>query len=520
MKKICISLILCLIVLLPVYSYAPLNFVDDPSQVDMAKFTQLMKYIDNDEEQKAKDFIVENNISKDELSFYMVTSPDVMPQIYDMEYITTEAEKREGGLFFGGLDAIMAECNKRLAFLLESGADAFSYHFTFNEQTYSFPDYLAVSALATNRDIMRMAYLFLDQLDIIHEMSSEFNSERTFKDFFDLGILGGFSSRFQFGDDESYNVITKLINYFGCEPSEELFLSMMNYNYGAKWLELAILLGNSWADNGYEFLKSTADSFAETMAEYFDGGKYYYGLNPNGALKLLNDMGYDFEDDSYSILFSALHNKVLASDEIKYVIEQQDAWNIRNDEGETLLMHVVSYTEPNKELVKFMLDNGADISRLSRDRESVLIFATHEFAPLKNVQTIIENGADVLAKDKDGYNAISVLFKNATPTKPDSPLFPTDGNFDFVDDYFCPLLKLLIDAGVPLNESDNFDWTVAGLIARSKNNAYYSDRDVFRLLYENGLDFTAKSQGRSVSQIISSGGNTKLEDFLLDNEII
>ena len=59
-----------------------------------------------------------------------------------------------------------------------------------------------------------------------------------------------------------------------------------------------------------------------------------------------------------------------------------------------------------------------------------------------------------------------------------------------------------------------------GLIARSKNNAYYSDRDVFRLLYENGLDFTAKSQGRSVSQIISSGGNTKLEDFLLDNEII
>ena len=85
MKKICISLILCLIVLLPVYSYAPLNFVDDPSQVDMAKFTQLMKYIDNDEEQKAKDFIVENNISKDELSFYMVTSPDVMPQIYDTE---------------------------------------------------------------------------------------------------------------------------------------------------------------------------------------------------------------------------------------------------------------------------------------------------------------------------------------------------------------------------------------------------------------------------------------------------
>ena len=126
----------------------------------------------------------------------------------------------------------------------------------------------------------------------------------------------------------------------------------------------------------------------------------------------------------------------------------------------------------------------------------------------------------VLAKNKNGYNAISILFRNAAPSRPYNPLFPTDGNFDFVDDYFCPLLHMLIDSGVPLNGQDNFRWTIAGLIARSRNNAYYSNNDIFELLYENGLDFTAKSQGKSVSQIISSNGNTKLEDFLLDKGLL
>ena len=519
MKKIAILSVLCLIALLPAYSYGQLNFVDESSQVDTAQFIQLLDYIDNGEEQMAKDYIAENNITQDELSFYMIASPDVMPQIYDLEYIIAEAEGNEGGLLLGGLDVFMAECSKRLAFFLQNGADAFRYHFTFNEQSYSFPDYLAVSALAAPRDVMRLAYLFLGQLDIVHEMSNEFRPERNFKDFHDLGILDH-TSRFYLGDDESYDVIAKLIDYFGCGPSEEIFLAMLNHNYDTEWLELDISLGNSWVEDGFDFSVSAADSFASTMEEYFDGENYFRGLDPDGSLKLLSDMGFDFEEDSYAILFSAIQDKNLSAEEIKYVIEQQVAWNARNDDGETLLMHIAAYTEPDKGLVEFMLDGGADIARLSRDRESVLIFASKEFAPLENIHTMIAEGADVLSKNKNGYNAISILFRNAAPSRPYNPLFPTGGNFDFVDDYFCPLLQLLIDAGVPLNDQDNFRWTIAGLIARSRNNAYYSNDDVFELLYENGLDFTAKSQGRSVSQIISGNGNTKLEDFLQDKGLL
>lgn len=520
MKKIAILSVLCLIALLPAYSYGQLNFVDESSLFDMAQFTQLLTYIDNGEEQMAKDYIAENDISPDELSFYMIASPDVMPQIYDIEYIVAEAEGNEGGLLLGGLDVFMAECSNRLAFFLQNGADAFRYHFTFNEQAYSFPDYLAVFALASSRDVMRLAYLFLDQLDIVYEMSNEFNPERNFKDFYDMGLMEGYNTRFPFGDDESYDVIAKLINYFGCEPSEGIFLAMLNHNYDVEWLELDISLGNSWVDYGFDFSKSAADDFASTMSEYFDGENYFRGLDPKGSLKLLSDMGLDFEEDSYAILFSAIQDKSLSADEIKYVIEQQDAWNARNDDGETLLMHIVAYTEPEKGLVEFMLDGGADITRLSRDRESVLVFASQEFAPLENIYTIITKGADVQAKNKNGYNAISILFRNAAPSRPYNPLFPTDGEFDFIDDYFCPLLHMLIDSGVPLNGQDNFRWTIAGLIARSRNNAYYSNNDIFELLYENGLDFTAKSQGKSVSQIISSNGNTKLEDFLLDKGLL
>ena len=125
-----------------------------------------------------------------------------------------------------------------------------------------------------------------------------------------------------------------------------------------------------------------------------------------------------------------------------------------------------------------------------------------------------------MGKNKDENNALSILFKNASPSTPYNPLFPTDGNFDFIDDYFCPLLDLLIKSGVPLNDKDKFNWTISGYIARARSRAYYSDNKVFELLYENGLDFASKSGGKSVSQIISSNGNTELEDFLLDNGIL
>ena len=116
------------------------------------------------------------------------------------------------------------------------------------------------------------------------------------------------------------------------------------------------------------------------------------------------------------------------------------------------------------------------------------------------------------------YSKVLSLFFFLVLTK--NPLFPKGGGFDFVDDYFCPLLELLISSGVHLNDQDGFRWTIAGYIARAQKNAYYSNNKVFELLYENGLDFTSKSAGRSVSQIISEGGNTKLEDFLLDKGLI
>ena len=162
-------------------------------------------------------------------------------------------------------------------------------------------------------------------------------------------------------------MIAKLIDYFGCGPSEEIFLAMLNHNYDTEWLELDISLGNSWVANGFDFSVSAADSFASTMEEYFDGENYLRGLDPDGSLKLLSDMGFDFEEDSYAILFSAIQDKNLSAEEIKYVIEQQGAWNARNDDGETLLMHIAAYTEPDKGLVEFMLDGGADIAFQSGD---------------------------------------------------------------------------------------------------------------------------------------------------------
>lgn len=519
MKRIivlCLTFITCLCA---AYSYATFNFPsDDPSYSN--NFNAIMTYVDNGEEQKAIDYIEENNITEEELSFYLVASPDVMPLLNNIDYIMSESEKYDGGFLFGGLTEWGESCNKRLAFLLNNGANAFEYHVELEDGPITFPDYLALSALACPSDTYSLPYLFLNQLDIIYELSSEFNVLKDFKYFYDLGLVGGYSNNFSFGDDLSYDVISKLIGYFGCAPSEDMFLSMLNHNNGHKWFELAVDLANNWVQDDYSFSRSTINTFAEAVGEYFDEHKYYLGLNPDGTLKLLSDMGYDFSDNSYEILFDAVLDSNVTDAELEYVIEKQDAWNVRNDDGDTLLMHVAAYTNPERGLVKFMLDGGSDITRVARDRSSVLIFATKEFAPIDNIKFLIESGADVLAKNKDENNALSILFKNASPSTPYNPLFPTDGNFDFIDDYFCPLLDLLIKSGVPLNDKDKFNWTISGYIARARSRAYYSDNKVFELLYENGLDFASKSGGKSVSQIISSNGNTELEDFLLDNGIL
>lgn len=516
MKKVLFFCLMFVTILSEAYSYAPFNFPSEDAAYT-ANFNAIMAYVDNGEEQKAVEYIEENNITKEELSFYLISSPDVMPLLDNIDYIRSESEKYDGGFDLGGVAEWGETCNKRLTFLLNNGANAFEYQLQLEDGPVTVPDYLALAALTCSSDYPYLSNLYLKQIDLIYELSIEFNALKDFKYFFDLGLIRG---RFGFGDDFSYGVITKLINYFGCEPSEDIFLSMLNHYNDHNWFELAVDLASNWVQDGYSFSRSTINSFAESVGEYFDEHKYYSGLNPDGILKLLNDMGYDFSDDSYEILFDAIQDPNVTDDEIKYVIEQQDAWNVRNDDGETLLMHIAAYTSPERVLVKFMLEGGSDITRVARDRSSVLIFATQEFAPIENIRVLIESGADVLAKNKDEYNALSILFKNASPNTPYNPLFPTDGNFDFIDDYFCPLLELLIESGVPLNDEDKFGWTISGFIARARSRAYYSDNKVFELLYDSGLDFSSKSGGKTVSQIISSNGNTELEDFLLDNGLL
>ncbi len=148
MKRIlvlCLTFITCLCA---VYSYAPFNFPsDDPSYSN--NFNAIMTYVDNGEEQKAIDYIEENNITEEKLSFYLVASPDVMPLLNNIDYIMSESEKYDGGFLFGGLTELWGgSCNKRLAFLLNNGANAFEYQLELEDGPITFPDYLALSALA------------------------------------------------------------------------------------------------------------------------------------------------------------------------------------------------------------------------------------------------------------------------------------------------------------------------------------------------------------------------------------
>ena len=140
------------------------------------------------------------------------------------------------------------------------------------------------------------------------------------------------------------------------------------------------------------------------------------------------------------------------------------------------------------EIVKYLVENGADVNLRDYGNTTALMMAS--FENLEIVRYLIEKGADVNAKNNNKYTALS----QATLT----------GHIDIV--------KCLVENGIDVNSKDYFDNTA--LISASENGRL----NIVKYLVEHGADVNiANELNITALSIASQLGRFEVVKYLVEN---
>jgi ankyrin repeat protein len=141
------------------------------------------------------------------------------------------------------------------------------------------------------------------------------------------------------------------------------------------------------------------------------------------------------------------------------------------------------------ELVKFLVENGADVNAKYKDNNTALLLACKK-SHFDIVKYLVENGAAVNANDSRSSTPLILASKN--------------GNFEIV--------KFLVENGADVNAKYKADHTA--LVLASKNSHF----EIVKFLIENGADLNAKCSDKHQPLILASkNGNLELVKYLIKN---
>ncbi len=145
--------------------------------------------------------------------------------------------------------------------------------------------------------------------------------------------------------------------------------------------------------------------------------------------------------------------------------------------------------ENNSQIVRFLLERGADVNATSNYAGTALMSASEE-GHLAVVRLLIEHGADVNARDRFGSTALM---------------------FASINGYYT-IAKLLLGAGADINARDNDGY--AALTYASRNG----HKEVVEILLDFGADVNATSNNGETALICASRwGYKEVVKLLLDN---
>jgi ankyrin repeat protein len=85
--------------------------------------------------------------------------------------------------------------------------------------------------------------------------------------------------------------------------------------------------------------------------------------------------------------------------------------NVKNKYGDTALIATIDRTSIDKDIVKLLIDNGANVNDTDRDGFTALMHAAKK-GDKDIVQLLLENGADTNIESNNGKTALSLALHN------------------------------------------------------------------------------------------------------------
>ena len=132
--------------------------------------------------------------------------------------------------------------------------------------------------------------------------------------------------------------------------------------------------------------------------------------------------------------------------------------------GNTLLMHAIKNN--NVEIIKYLIDKGADVNAKDYKNNTVLIQAVSQISDPNIIELLINAGADVKAEDNNGFDCLGYAVLNNTNEE---------------------IIKLLINKGLNVKKVYEKGFKTLAFYAGGNPNP-----EIMQILIENGVDFDFK----------------------------
>jgi ankyrin repeat protein len=175
----------------------------------------------------------------------------------------------------------------------------------------------------------------------------------------------------------------------------------------------------------------------------------------------------------------------------------------------------------NDREVVWLLDNGADVNAKNKDGKTALMFAAMRLAGSDDAELLLEKGADANAKARDGSTALMMaagrgrrdIVKLLLANGADVNAKNEDGDtaLTFAALYWTrDVAELLLAEGADVNAKDKNGYTALMSAVRERN------RDVAELLLAKGADVNAKNKDGVTALMVAAGkGKRDVAELLL-----
>lgn len=207
------------------------------------------------------------------------------------------------------------------------------------------------------------------------------------------------------------------------------------------------------------------------------------------------DINYGIPDGLYAAtaLSCSITNKNLEM--VKFLVNNGANVNLYSERYSNLVLAV---EKGNLEIVRFLIDNGADINGLGSGASGLgwsytaLIYSAYN-GNLEMVNFLLNRKANINLLTRNGYSALNYATKK--------------GNLEMV--------KLLVSKGANINPNSGCPPLISALEEEYPRYEYF---EIVRFLVSNRANVNVVYQGSTPLTLAVRGGNLQMVKFLVDNK--